>query len=180
MQPMAEMHVPITLADGVERTMRFNANSMIAYEEATGEFFLEAVASLYDVMQPVIAKHRKAKEAKASDAELATLSFDILRLVSIKKLRALLWSTLHEYDKQDEPHWPLTIGQVGRLLQPKDVNRVFTAFLQGQAGNSPTKEEMGESPAPAPTGSLKASAVEPTTDPDGGERSIELPADAFV
>lgn len=168
-QPVAEMRVPIQLGDK-ERMLFFNANSMVAFEQATGKFFLSTISELFEAVYP-------GGDVKSVPSN----PLEIVRRVSMTDLRALLWSVLHEYDAKDEPVWPLTIGQVGRLFQLKDIIPIFTAFLRGQSGNSPSREELGESPAeirsnPAPNGSPPT----PLTSADGGERGIELPEGAFV
>lgn len=136
---IAEVRVPIEL-NGDSYTMCFDANAMAAYEDATGEFYLDALAKLYDALKPAL-----APTVEDSESAALTRSFEVVRKVPIKCLRALLWAAIHEYDKDDNPHWPLTLNQVGRLLQVSDVTRVFLAFLRGQTKNYPTKEEMGES-----------------------------------
>ena len=184
----AETVVPVKL-DKV-RNLVFNANCMMAYEEATGKFFLTTVASLYDAMRPALAAQAKAAEAKeGEDAVIVSVNpLSIIQQVPMKELRALIWAALHEYGKNpadpDEPSWPLTINQVGRLIQIQDVPRIFTAFLKGQTRNSPTQEELGESrqrsvqaPATAPASGGNVPRTEAAS---GGERSIELPVDAFI
>ncbi len=179
----AETTVSIELGGKTYR-LYFDCNSMAEYENATGKFFLDTVSQLYDAMRPALDANRAAE---AGDAETPVPvprlnAFEIIHKVPMRDLRALLWSALHEYDAKDNPVWPLTINQVGRLIQLQDVPRVFTAFLRGQVANSPTAAEMGESPAPsappqkAVNGSgtaLKAAAA------PGGEISTELPEDAF-
>jgi hypothetical protein len=175
---------------------------MCAYEEATGKFFLDTVASLYDAMAPAIQSAAKQATLGAETAQgaiagldtggsgtpvpLASLGqqaaksspFDIVRKVPMRDLRALLWAALHDYNQNNEPTWPLTINQVGRLLSIADVLPVFTAFLKGQASNQPSKDEMGESLPVAPG---VAPPEQPTTPAAaGGDRSIELPDSAFV
>ena len=172
MTPTTETRVPVKLDK--ERFMVFNANTMCAYEEATGKFFLDTVAYLHNVLKPLIESRAKLA-AGESPEELSGM--EIMRKVSTRDLRALLWASLHEYrGNPPEPFWPLTQFQVGRFLQPKDVIRIFTLFMFGQSSNSPTKSEMGESPARE---MVPESAPRPTEE-SGGEPSIELPADAFV
>jgi hypothetical protein len=180
--PIAEMSVPIFL-NGKSHTMRFNANTMVAYEEATGKFFMDSVASLYDVMRPMMDAAAAQRISKDPD-ELKKLKIDvlpILRKVPMRDLRALIWAALHEYDENDVAHWPLTIEQVGRALGPQDIIRVFSAFLRGNSANSPTKEEAGESQARSEAVPESGSGTAPKTEAaDGGGPGIELPADAFV
>lgn len=204
MQPLLETRVPVTLG-GVKRTLVLNVNTFCAYEEATGKFFLDTVASLYDAMAPALAPALAAavKQAAvgaetgqdgadgsgadssgvpATQAGLGqrsakTSPFDIVRKVPMRDLRALLWAALHEYDQNDEPTWPLTINQVGRLLGMADVLPIFTSFLKGQSLNQPSKDEMGESlPGVADGGATPA----PKAAADGGDHSIAFPASAFA
>jgi hypothetical protein len=172
-QPVAELRVPIQLDK--ERILYFNANSMVAYEQQTGKFFLSTVSELFQAVYP---DGPPDDNPTGADKTSTTTPLDIVKRVSMTDLRALLWSALHEYDAKDEPFWPLTIGQVGRLFQLKDIIPIFTAFLRGQTGNSPSKEEMGESPAEV-SKNPGANGSPPTPVPVGGERGIALPADAF-
>ena len=188
----AETVVPLLLDK--QRNLVFNANTMKAYEKATGKFFLDTVASLYDAMRPALEAEEAAKKREnpqpedggASRVAVAINALDIIHKVPMNDLVALIWAALHEYGKNpsdpDEPSWPMTINRVGRLIQLQDVPRVFTAFLKGQTRNSPSAEEMGESPAQsAPTLATPGGGSASRTEADGGgERSIELPADAFA
>ena len=200
MQPFMETRVPISLG-GVKRTLVFNVNTMCAYEEATGKFFLDTVASLYDAMAPALTTAIKQAAASAETGQDAasepgldgngasdsqpslgqrnakTSPFDIVRKVPMRDLRALLLAALHEYDQNDEPTWPLTLNQVGRMLGMADILPIFTSFLKGQSVNQPSKEEMGES-LPAAVDGGASPALKLTA--DGGDHSIELPASAFA
>ena len=200
MQPFMETRVPISLG-GVKRTLVFNVNTMCAYEEATGKFFLDTVASLYDAMAPALTTAIKQAAASAETGQDAasepgldgngasdsqpslgqrnakTSPFDLVRKVPMRDLRALLWAALHEYDQNDEPTWPLTLNQVGRMLGMADILPIFTSFLKGQSVNQPSKEEMGES-LPAAVDGGASPALKLTA--DGGDHSIELPASAFA
>lgn len=163
-QPIAEIQVPIKLGD-TDYVMVFNANTMVAYEQATGKFFLRTVAMLMAVAFP-----------KGLKEEQETNPWMILSKVSMIDLRALLWAALHNYDSDDNPKWPLTITQVGRLLQLKDIVPTFNQFLKGQAGNNPKDNEMGESPAEVKTSPDSPQQSNPASI---GERGIALPVDVF-
>jgi len=167
--PIAETVIPIML-DKV-REMRFDGNGMVAYENETGKFFLDTVASLYDILRPLTENRRADPDAKVN-------VLDLVRKVPMVDLRALVWSAVHEYDAKDEPRWPLTIKQVGRYVTMAKIPEIFTKFLQGQMANSPTREEMGESPALPTSGTGSASLPQSETG-TGGESTIELPADVF-
>ena len=191
----AETVVPILLDQ--QRNLVFNANTMKAYENVTGKFYLDTVAKLYDAMRPSLEVQRTTEmreslaavvsEVTGEPVKAVTVSaLDVIHSVPMNDLLPLIWAALHEYGKNpvdpDEPSWPLTLNRVGRLIQFADVPRVFTAFLKGQIKNSPTESEMGESLAPSVTAvKVNGHGAAPTTEADnGGERSINLPADAFA
>lgn len=166
LNPIAEVRSTIKLG-GRDRTLVFNCNTMVAYEQATGKFFLQTVSDLVTAAFP-----------SGMEKGIVKSPYEILRKVSMADLRALLWAAMHEYDKEDNPIWPLTLNQVGRLLLFQDIIPAFNSFLVGQVGNNPTRKEMGESQAESektiPTGAPQ------NTPETGGERGIELPADAFA
>ena len=168
LNPIAEVRIPIKLSDGRERFMLFEANTMCAYEAETGKFFLSTVSDLFDAVFP---------DGVPPDRVSKVNPLEIMKRVSMTDLRALLWASLHEYNARDDPAWPLTLNQVGKLMQLQHVPAIFSAFLAGQQGNSPSKAEMGESPAA--TGSTNGTDSPPTIAAPGGERGIALPADAL-
>jgi len=172
MANIAEVRVPIMLDK--ERLMYFNGNSMSAYEEATGKFFMDTVASLYELLRPLTERRQNPD----GPANTKINAMDLVRKVPMTDLRALVWAAVHDYDSKDEPHWPLTIKQVGRYITMAKVPEIFTKFLQGQMANTPTKEEMGESPAPPVSGAGSANLPQSETATGGGS-TIELPVDAF-
>lgn len=185
-----------------KRALRFNGNSMAAYERETGKFYLESIAALYEAYQEIrdlreadalkkdgeaglaeavaaaAGPEKTAAEAKLKkfQATRAMKDFSFLaRRISISDIRAMVWAALHEYDQDDNPSWPLTINQVGRLLSPSTVLSVVPQIIRGQTENSPTVAEVGESSGPQkPTRN-----VVQLTKPNGGAAGIELDADAF-
>jgi len=166
MMSLAEKRVPIKLG-GRDFTMIFNANTMCAFEDATGKFFLRTTATLLMTAFP-----------NGTDKPMVLNPGIILGKVSMVDLRALLWASIHEYDADDNPTWPLKLNQVGRMLRLEDILPIFNSFLTGQSDNNPTEKELGESQAEA----QKVSQDSPlkSTPEAGGERGIELPADAFA
>jgi len=162
----------ITIDLDQPRKLYFNANSMVAFEEATGKNFLATVASLYTVYKPMMDAQKDGKPPT-----MAVASMDILKHVPMAELTALIWAGVHTYDESDEPHWPLTLPQVRRLININTIPKLFLSFLTGQTANSPTEKEMGESPAPSATPPANPAPKQPI---NGGERSIELPAGAFT
>lgn len=179
----------ITIQLDKEYVLYFNANTMCAFEEATGKNFLGTVASLYQAYQPLLAKQKAAKDAAAAsgqdpaEVELAlntNSALDLIRHVPIGELSALIWAGLHTYDQQDNPHWPLSLPQVRRLITLETIPKLFLGFLKGQSANSPTQSEMGESPAPSGAVKVNGLATPQRSGADGGELFTELPGDAFT
>lgn len=171
---------------GEKRKLYFNANTMCAYEEATGKFFLETVSDLYDVMREYVPALRGGG-APAAESEVITppepgknrrIGAAVLRRVSMKDLRALLWAACHYYER-DEPVWPLTLSQVGRQITPLSVPRLFLAYMIGQSSNSPTVNEMGESQASRPEPTPKAEASDAPPAKSGGALSTAVLEDAL-
>lgn len=171
---IAETTVVLTLG-GEQRRLVFDANTMCAYEEATGRFFLDTLSSLYDAVMPSPTDDTDP-DAPPPPRRTAT---DVLRQVSMKDLRALLWAAMHDYDERGEPRWPLTLHQVGRMLVPASIPDVFLAFLRGQSDNMPTREEAGETrPPEAVASSPEARSASAAT--ASGPRGIASLADAFA
>jgi hypothetical protein len=135
---------------------------MSAYEQATGKFFLDTVSTLYDVLREYVPQLKSAIGGQTPTEEALDnrrVASAVLRKVPITDLRALIWAAYHEYDRHDEPTWPLTQSQVGRLISPLMVPRLFLAFMTCQTANTPTPEEMGESQAPRPEKKAEASGA---------------------
>lgn len=115
---MIAKQIPITLDK--PRRMVFDLNTFARYEEATGRFFLDTVSTLFSAFQ----------------AEANPLS--ILKAVSMRDLRALLWASLAAEDSA------LTVDQVGAMIDLENLTDVFGSFLTGHAENMPDKSEVGE------------------------------------
>lgn len=162
---IAETRVPVHLGDR-DYMMIFNCNTMVAFEEVTGKFFLKTCSSLLMTAFP-----------EGPDKPMIVNVGSLLAKVSMQDLRALLWASIHEYDKDDNPVWPLTLNQIGRLLKLQDILPIFKSFMTGQSANNPTETEMGESQAEFKT----KKDYPPNSIPEaGGEPGIDLPADAFA
>ena len=163
---IAEKTVSIVIEDKTY-TLRFDVNCMCAYEEVTKQFFLEACT---EIMECVFPKGSTETETRINPGEL-------VRKLSMVKLRALLWSAMHDYDKNDNPVWPLTINQVGKLINITNIVQIFRDFLKGNAANQPSSETLGESQADVRQ--TTKDGPPNLTGMNGGDRSIELPASAF-
>lgn len=176
---IAEARIPIMLDK--ERILTFNCNTMVAYEKETGKFFLDAVSKLYEALQPQIEKAKK--EGKDNDnSKLRISGLEIARHLSMVEFRALIWAAVQEYDDKDNPSWPLTLNQVGRCINMKNVGTIFSKFLEGQSVNAPTEKELGESPALQEqnlAGNAASGKLGSNTHDAGGTPSIALPVGAF-
>jgi len=169
----AETTIPIEL-DG-PRMMVFNANTMGAFEEKSGKFFMDFMGQVFDALHP------KADPTSSEMPLKLASAWDIVRKIPVRDIHLLVWAAIHTYDEDDFPSWPLTPGRVGRLIQFQDIPDILTAIMRGHNKNSPTKAEMGESPARSvPAAPLSAGDAPSTEAGNGGERSIVLPADAFA
>ncbi len=171
---IAEVRVPILLGDR-ERVMVFNANTMVAFEQATKKFYMDVIHKLYEIMFP------EGHEAAGGGIKPVRLSgLDLVRKVPMEDLRALLWASLHEYDRDDTPSWPMTINQVGRQITFTNVVPVFVKFLTGVSANSPTKDELGESSAEPESATATRDGSAAPEAASGGGPGIRLPAGALA
>ena len=83
---IAETRVPIMLDQ--ERYLTFNVNCMCAYEKATGKFFLETVARLYDAFPKRDGTSQGASSLETNPSRINPM--DLLRKIPIEDLRALI------------------------------------------------------------------------------------------
>jgi hypothetical protein len=138
------------------RKLVFDMNTFAAFEEKTGKFFLDVVADIVEAAPP----------------GQPVRPLEVLRKVSMADLRALVWAAVHTYDLQGEPHWPLTLTQVGRYITIQNLPEILNAVLRGQAESSPQTDEVGESLGPVedlmPAGPV---VIPPPKGANGGENS---------
>lgn len=170
MTNIAETVIPITLG-GQKRAMVFNLNTMAAFEELRKKSFTDTVVKLYEELEPLL-------RDKNSSTDAARVGLRILSRIPMLDLRALLYAALHEYDEDDNPTWPLSVTQIGRMIGPSNILEVFGAFLRGHQENLPTKEEMGEAAGAPATSALADAPIAPTR-ANGGAASFELPEGVF-
>lgn len=137
MNPTAKP-LPIEL-DGKRYTMHFNLNTFSRFEELTGKSFFEFIASLQDAALPIISARTKKK---ASEAQALKDMMDFLRKVSGKDLQAAIHASIHVYDTNNEPHWPLSMGHVGRLITPNNFGYIVTQIMTGHSKNNVQAEDI--------------------------------------
>lgn len=179
--PIAEVRIPVKLDR--ERDLVFDLNTMAIYEEKTKKFYWDTLMELFDLQQLAVDKAKAEWRAAHPDEELPKVVpyeyTDILRKLPMMDFRMLIWAACHEYDEQGNIIHPLTAVQIGRCLHPLESITMLGAILAGHVQNSPTKEEVGEAPAP-PANDEAPVGAERTAEEGGGEASIELPEGAFV
>lgn len=132
----------------------FNLNSFSAFEDITGLFFLDFVVGLEEGIRSIV----PAKDEKVDTR--AAMQF--LKKVSIKNLRAFIWSCLHTYDKDGEPQWPLTLPQLGARIDHTNIMEVVNVIMRGTQENLPepkaAEQEVDEDrPRPPVNHSLQES-----------------------
>lgn len=121
-----------------KRTLVFDMNTFAAFEEATGgQSFFEVVTRLMTTINsfPEVTDESGNKTRKIDPVAL-------FKVIPVREIRALVWAALHTYDAQDDPHWPLTINQVGRLIHLGNVAQIALATMTGQLRTNPTAEEL--------------------------------------
>lgn len=128
---------------GQLRKLFFDLNTFSAFEEVTGRFFLDFLSDLQEGV-------RLSKESGDST--------QMLRRVSIKQVRAFLWAALHNYTPDGEPEWPLTIGQMSRLIDVNNIGALLPAILSGTTVNMP--ETPTEEPEGRPTIGVASNPVD--------------------
>lgn len=112
----------------------FDLNTFAAFEEATGKFFLDFLTSIQEPL---------AEAQKQGDPML------LMRRISLKDVRALIWAACHTYDKRDEPQWPMTIGQLSKQIDVASMSTLLPKLISGVSDNSPDREETdGEGSRP--------------------------------
>lgn len=173
----AEVTIPITLDK--PRKLIFNLNTMSAFEEASnGVFYFDFIMRLYEVYSKALtdARYQAIKNGtpEIPDEQLQLDTRTLVRAISVRDLHAVIWAACHEYHG-DEPYWPLTKNQIGRIVKPMDMLAHLPLIMRGHAQNSPTEKEAGESSAAA---KLELVSVAETENPSetGGEASGVLVA----
>jgi hypothetical protein len=128
--------ITVTLG-GTERRLVFDMNTYGAFEEAAGRFVFDALADMY------------AAFAEAQAAEGKADFLRVARRVSIRDLQSLIWAAMHDYDANDNPVWPLTRNQVGRLITVENMADLLVQVLTGQSDAMPEQRDEQDRPTQA-------------------------------
>jgi len=151
---------PLAVVIGGKRYhLYFDLNTYVAFERVTEKHFLDFLAGLQETVQAAVVK--PTEEGKPADV---TDALQVLRGISITDIRAFLWAALHEYDSQDEPTWPLTLGKLGRLVDTQTLYDLLPKILNQNADNmrgsgeeeagTPDRPTKSEVSTPEPGGAL--------------------------
>ena len=143
---------------GKTYTLYFNLNTFSAFEEASGgQFFLDFLMEMKDALVSAAGGSTESLNLTPESAE------KIIRKLSSKKVRALLWAALHTYDANDEPVWPFTIGKLSQMVDVNNLHQILTTLWAGANENMPeAKPEEGR-----PTNGVPAPLQQPE---NGGEQ----------
>jgi len=135
------LHVEI---GGHQATIHFDLNTLCAFEEATGRFFLDFLTSLQPLTLEAAqdaASNTGPPDSPQAAFALEKTAVEILRKIGMRDVRALIWAGWHTYDGGDEPVWPFTISQVGAMLDAGALVRLLPQILHHSIANSVDKEE---------------------------------------
>lgn len=131
--------------DGKRYTLYFDLNTFSKFEEVSGKHFLDFLASMQEAAAVITAGKKKPKTSSKDQDESALAMFTFLRKLSIKDIRSFVYSAMHEYDREGEPYWPLTIGQMSRLITAGNMSEMVVLLMQGNSQNAPSSDDMGSS-----------------------------------
>ena len=161
--------------DGKKYKLHFDLNTFEAFETATSKHFLEFLASMQEALAsiPKLKLDKNGSPLPPKPDEM----FGFLRKLSIKDLRAFVWAALHDYDRNGEPVWPLTIGQMGRLVTTETIPMIISLVMKGTQDNSPSPDDLKETEDGGKDNVRPIRAGE-TTPADGGLDSG--PSDATI
>ncbi len=137
---------------GKEYELFFDLNTYASFETASGKLFTDM---LFELQEAVAEGEKRGDKAYA------------IRRIPLKMIRAFLWAAVHTYDQDGEPQWPLTMGQLGRLIDINNLGSLLPNLLRGAGDNLP--EPVPVTVAPSPNGKVPHPIEGTTTSsPDNG------------
>jgi hypothetical protein len=126
---VGKMAKKVTIELDKSRTLLLNMNSMIEFENATGQDFLEFTKR---IQRRGIAFANQKAIAEGKQGVPAPIEEDLnLPDLNMKEMRAMLWCLLIHEDEN------LTLKQVGALITSDNMQEVFEAMIKAQSANSP-------------------------------------------
>ena len=154
----------ITLG-GKKYTMWFDLNTFWKFEEISGVHFLEFLASMQEALASLPTSRIDPKTKKITPPKPEDM-FGFLRKLSIRDLRAFVYAAMHDYDRNDEPVWSLTIGQMGRLVTTETIPTIISLVMRGTQENAPGADDLKE--AGDDKSNVRPIRAGETTPADGG------------
>lgn len=168
--------VEIKLTNGKKHTLYFDLNTFYQFEEMAGKtlpsFLVELERSFAPLLVPA------SKDSVRKTAKTVTITSDTrdittaLSKLSVKDMRALIWSALHEYDGDGEPKWPYTIGKLGGLIDHTNLSAIMVSLMAGISGSMPRADkkdtEAKETTRPTPNPETPLNGGSASGDSDEG------------
>lgn len=164
----------ITLG-GRKYNFYLNMNTFAAFDESTGKFFMDFIVSMQEAFSKAYALDPDTKQMVAKDPRL------VARTLQMADFRAFVWAGVHEYvvdrsNGREIATWPLSIYEVGKLLDLKEMLRLLPVVISANTDNLPQdadnqpvslQEESG-SPLSLVGDPAKASEDESSQEMSGG------------
>lgn len=123
--------VQITLA-GKPYSLLFDLNTFSAFEEVSGQFFLDFLSSI----QEKLANVKTASEGKPEAERNQTLVRTLMRSIKVGDLHKFIWAALHRYEN-GKAVWPFTLDELGQKIDIASIPSLLPALLNGTVANLP-------------------------------------------
>ncbi len=113
-----------------------------------------------------------AEQQKEVERIVQSAAFEALGEIGASDVLALIYAGCHVYDARDNPSWPLSPGQLGKLVSVMEMVAILPKIMEAMKRNVPQKSD-------APEAKGGEEPKRPTTPPpltviDGGSPSGEL------
>ena len=160
---------------GKKHTLYFNLNAFSKFEEASSVQedgkrlkFPKFLFRLLDAWSRIRPPKQDAPQQPQANAEAL---LDAIGEVGAADIHALLFGACHVYDRDDRPSWPLSPGQLGRILGPMELMRLLPQIMTGLQANLP---KSGDTPKGGEEESRPTVVQMPSIPTNGGSTSGEL------
>jgi hypothetical protein len=172
---------PLSIEMGNKKlTLIFDLNTFSAFEDITGKFFVDFLVDMQESVAKVQASALKRAAAKAEGLSAPPLSKEDAIRISAKDFQAFIWAANHTYNEKDESVWPLTMSQIGKLININTIPSLLPALLKSSTQNMPDAADKpkvnGDAAAVEAAHPTQASETEPAS---GGTESGSLEEEAL-
>jgi len=120
---------------GVKRKLYFNWNAYAKFEEFSSIQengrrlnFTKFVFQLYALIQKAAAKTQAIGENATSEDSQRVL-LEAIGELGVTDIRALICGACHVYDREDNPSWPLSPGQLGRIMTVAEMSEAIPKIV---------------------------------------------------